>query len=487
MDPECPAAAAGRRATGAQSRPVSAATSSSAVSQRSSSSPTCARVPRSGSRVGTRCSDSRPDVEDDRVPGRGGDRVGVLAQAPAAEVGPGVVRRLGRSPGSPRSSVTSRFIRPARPAGCTGPCPGARRRTAGRPAAAGGGPGQPVPVPVAVEQPSLATQSSSRAVSSGSSASRASTDSQRSSTSAVSSSASPPYRSSVYFLASSRYSIWSWTAVSRRPSRSVIRCLQVGSWETARSSPTGASMRQVGGQEAVLDHRQDQRGRAELEVGGDLAQVGVADDHVQAAVLLRVGVRLVAGVDDRPLERGLQADLDLEEVGALADLEAAVPAVRAEADPAGPADHLPGDEERRQVADDVGERRGPAHQVVLVAAVGRALVVGVVLVQVDGLAAGDRRGRRGRRGHHPLAGLVPEHRGQRVGAPPGRSTPGGRGRRTAAPRWSGSRWPGRGPRRSAGDESAASRARSNPRASRSGFSSSKSQRGRRARAEVAAW
>ena len=37
------------------------------------------------------------------------------------------------------------------------------------------------------------------------------------------------------------------------------------------------------------------------------------------------------------------------------------------------------------------------------------------------------------------------------------------------------------------DESAASRARSNPRASRSGFSSSKSQRGRRARAEVAAW
>jgi len=38
-------------------------------------------------------------------------------------------------------------------------------------------------------------------------------------------------------------------------------------------------------------------------------------------------VRLVAGVDDRPLERGLQGDLDLEEVGALADLEALVPAV----------------------------------------------------------------------------------------------------------------------------------------------------------------
>jgi hypothetical protein len=38
--------------------PVIALTRSSAVRQRSSRSPTCARVPRSGSRVGTRCSDS---------------------------------------------------------------------------------------------------------------------------------------------------------------------------------------------------------------------------------------------------------------------------------------------------------------------------------------------------------------------------------------------------------------------------------------------
>ena len=72
----------------------------------------------------------------------------------------------------------------------------------------------------------------------------------------------------------------------------------------------------------VLDHRQHQRGGADLEVGRDLGEVGVADDDVQAAVLLGVGVRLVAGVDDRPLERRLEADLDLEVVGALADLEA---------------------------------------------------------------------------------------------------------------------------------------------------------------------
>ena len=43
-------------------------------------------------------------------------------------------------------------------------------------------------------------------------------------------------------------------------------------------------------------------------------------------------------------------DLDLEEVGALGDLEAGAAAVLADADPPGAADDLPGDEERRQVA-----------------------------------------------------------------------------------------------------------------------------------------
>ena len=53
----------------------------------------------------------------------------------------------------------------------------------------------------------------------------------------------------------------------------------------------------------------------------DLRQVGVADDDVQPAVLLRVGVRLVARVDDRALQRGLEPDLLLEEVGPLGELE----------------------------------------------------------------------------------------------------------------------------------------------------------------------
>ena len=86
-------------------------------------------------------------------------------------------------------------------------------------------------------------------------------------------------------------------------------------------------------------------------------------------------------------------------------------------DPAGAADDLPADEERGQVPDDVGERRRAPHQVVLVGAVGRALVVGVVLVEQD------RRRRRapGRRPaggveHHLLPRLVPPHDVERGGA-----------------------------------------------------------------------
>ncbi len=76
---------------------------------------------------------------------------------------------------------------------------------------------------------------------------------------------------------------------------------------------------------------------------------------------------------------------------------------------------LAGDEERRQVAHDVRERRLPLHEVVLVRAVGGALVVGVVLVEVDRLGPGDGGRPLGGLRHDPLARLVPEHRVARVG------------------------------------------------------------------------
>ncbi|SLC89572.1 Uncharacterised protein [Mycobacteroides abscessus subsp. massiliense] len=62
--------------------------------------------------------------------------------------------------------------------------------------------------------------------------------------------------------------------------------------------PDRVVQREVTERDAGLDHLQHQRRRAHLEHGGGLRHVGVADDDVQASVLLGIGVRFVAGVDD---------------------------------------------------------------------------------------------------------------------------------------------------------------------------------------------
>src|SRR5262249_29863490 len=82
----------------------------------------------------------------------------------------------------------------------------------------------------------------------------------------------------------------------------------------------------------------------------------------------RVGVRLVPGVDDRPLQGRLEADLHLEVVGPLAELEPVVTAVLADPDTTGAAHDLAADEERREVSHDVAEPPGARHQVGLVGA-----------------------------------------------------------------------------------------------------------------------
>ena len=180
--------------------------------------------------------------------------------------------------------------------------------------------------------------------------------------------------------------------------------------EVARDLVQGAhgSLERQVRQEPVLDHLQHDRGRPDLQELRDLAHVRVADDHVQAPVLLRVGVRLVARVDDRPLQRGLEPHLGLEEVGALRELvdrpAALVPWGLGPELPC-TAEDLPGDEERRQVADDVGEGGLPVDEVVLVGAVGVALAVRVVLVDHEAAAS-------------PAAGWRPPAASVRGSAPP---------------------------------------------------------------------
>jgi hypothetical protein len=120
-----------------------------------------------------------------------------------------------------------------------------------------------------------------------------------------------------------------------------------------------------------LDHLQHQVRRPHLEQRRHLAHVRVADDHVQAAVALGVGVRLVARVDDRPRPGGGAGDALPDVLGALA--QAVDGAARGLQHLARAADELAGDEEGQQDVGDPGELPCPRDQVVLVAAVRVAL------------------------------------------------------------------------------------------------------------------
>ena len=102
---------------------------------------------------------------------------------------------------------------------------------------------------------------------------------------------------------------------------------------------------------------------------------------MQAPVLLGVGVRLVAGVDDRAAAGGRRRHALPDVLGALAQAEGG--GLGRLQHLARAADQLAGDQERQQHIGDAGELAGPHDQIVLVAAVRVARRVGVVLEQVD--------------------------------------------------------------------------------------------------------
>ena len=133
----------------------------------------------------------------------------------------------------------------------------------------------------------------------------------------------------------------------------------------------------------LLQEPQEQVGGSDLEIDGDVEAVGVAVDDVQTTPARTVGVRFVAGVDDRAVEGGLQADLGLDVVGSLTDLETGPLTALADADPAGAHDDGAGDQEGDQDRGQLFEGQVSLHEVVLVRAVGRPLAVDIVLVQDD--------------------------------------------------------------------------------------------------------
>ena len=262
-------------------------------------------------------------VEDHRVPRRGRDLVGVLRQAACPGTRPGCPPAARRRRSRPRRRSTS-MLDPAAAdaAGGTAPSRAARRdhwMSIGAQPVVGPAPGRrargsprsscelghPVDLARALHRVALEPGRARRA--------------HRCITSAVSASGSPAYAATAGSGRRARGTPRAAPrAVIRRPSRSsmmrlqrrVVRDLRAASrpaWLTARSSVIARSS-------IIASTR---RGRAELEQVGDVAVVGVADDDVQPAVEVGDRVRLVAGVDDRPLQRRLQPDLDLEEVGAL--------------------------------------------------------------------------------------------------------------------------------------------------------------------------
>src|SRR5579871_1153129 len=131
----------------------------------------------------------------------------------------------------------------------------------------------------------------------------------------------------------------------------------------------------------VLEHPQHDRRGAHLEEGGVLAHVGVADDHVEPAEALGIGVGLVTRVDDRPRPRRRRGHALPDVLGPLAD--AVHRASRRLQHLARAGVDLAGHEERNEDLGVVAEVVPPARQVVLVAAVGVACRVGVVLEEVD--------------------------------------------------------------------------------------------------------
>ena len=146
--------------------------------------------------------------------------------------------------------------------------------------------------------------------------------------------------------------------------------------------PNGVLQREVADDDArVFQHAQQDARGADLEKSRVLAHVRVTDDHVQPSEALSVRVRLVPGVDDRPAPRRRGGDTFPDVLGPLAKAEHR--ATSGLENLARPAVDLPAHEERDQHLYKVREVVPAAGEVILVAPVGIARGVGVVLEQVD--------------------------------------------------------------------------------------------------------
>ncbi len=134
-------------------------------------------------------------------------------------------------------------------------------------------------------------------------------------------------------------------------------------------------------EKAVFDHVEEEGGGADLEIGRHFRHVRVAHDDVEPTVLLRVGVRFVASIDDGARRGGRARDFLADVLGPLR--QAVVEAARSLQHLARAREDLARDEEGDEPFGQPLKGHVAAHEVVLVAAVGVSRGVRVVLEQED--------------------------------------------------------------------------------------------------------
>ena len=131
---------------------------------------------------------------------------------------------------------------------------------------------------------------------------------------------------------------------------------------------------------------------------------------MQAAIGVRIGVRLVAGVDNRAFHHRVKADFRLEKIGALRNLKWRLPRPVFRPDFSRAGENLARHEKRGELLGQPLERHAPVNEIILMIAVTVAFIIAVVFVNQHLLIARQQRiGRQHALMQDALSGLLVNH------------------------------------------------------------------------------
>src|SRR6516162_2683176 len=136
----------------------------------------------------------------------------------------------------------------------------------------------------------------------------------------------------------------------------------------------------------LLDQLENKRHRPEFHRNSELAHVRVTENYMEPAILSRVGVWLVSRIHNGPAIHRVDADQHTKKIRSLRDLKnSRLPgcALALNSEFARARINLAGDEKGNNITHQTIPGNGPAHQIVVVAAVTVTDKIGVILVQPD--------------------------------------------------------------------------------------------------------